>query len=75
MQPVSLDRFPEPTRAEVFPALYEREFAAVSLMDPPCGCGCGERVSVGYEYDGEMFASRDCVIRMMINEGWLKEVG
>lgn len=40
-----------------------------------CGCGCGQPAEIGYEYDGEMYATQGCVIRMMINEGWLKEVG
>lgn len=40
-----------------------------------CGCGCGKEADIGYDYDGEMFATTACVIRMMISEGWLKEVG
>ena len=43
--------------------------------DPVCGCGCQQIATTGYSYDGERFASKDCVIRMMISEGWLKEVG
>lgn len=41
--------------------------------EPKCGCGCKDTPNA-YNYEGEMFASKDCVIRMMISEGWLKEV-
>ena len=43
--------------------------------DTRCNCGCGEIAESGYSYDGEMFSTQACVIRMMISEGWLKEVG
>lgn len=43
--------------------------------DPVCGCGCGKTVIDGYKYDDEYFYSDACVIRMMLNEGWLKKVG
>ena len=56
------------------PASYQPE-VVMYKPEPRCGCGCGEIAESGYNYDGEMFATQSCVIRMMISEGWLKEVG
>lgn len=43
--------------------------------EPTCACGCSKPVVDGYKYDDEYFYSDACVVRMMINEGWLKRVG
>ena len=60
------------------PMLLERPVYRSSELvmykpEPKCGCGCKDTPN-SYSYDGEMFASKDCVIRMMISEGWLKVV-
>jgi hypothetical protein len=62
--PILIDRHPyrSPNTNEV-----------VAEIEPVCGCGCKSTPNA-YNYEGEMFASKDCVIKMMLSEGWLKEI-
>lgn len=50
-------------------------FGVMYKPDPTCSCGCGKTVIDGFKYDDEFFHTESCVVRMMLNEGWLKRVG
>lgn len=71
----AIRELPEHSRFEPFPIREPKSSDNVVTIksEPKCGCGCKDTPNA-YNYEGEMFASKDCVIRMMISEGWLKEV-